>query len=309
MLQGRAGAAFVIHRLPAGREFARGLTFALSIRDALAVPAGEGAYRATMALYDDFSEALDGEDAPTYSAFGGEATVVVMTSGIELGIESGFAVADMEQEFRAFVAHSASGASADAANPSAPAVLGSITVGARGADLAGRRPTVYAARGGMPMTAADVIESVEVTIEGDMTFGTLDLRTGTGADRCLATSPPTATSPGGGVVALSPPVGEAPVTTVGIARLAGQLSLWLFYGGVSLPGPGSSAGASAATRSGDGSNGCSTQATAYLRATSPARHESCAAMVEQSGTSRIAPPSQSIRRRINATENRGVLTG
>ena len=87
-------------------------------------------------------------------------------------------------------------------------------------------PTVYAARGGRPVTGADVIESVAVTIEGDMTFATLDLRSGTGADRCLVTGPPTATSPGGGVVALSPPAGEATVTTVGLASLAHAAEPW-----------------------------------------------------------------------------------
>ena len=48
---------------------------------------------------------------------------------------------------------------------------------------------------------------------------------------------------------------------------------------------------------------------AYLRDTPPTRRESCAALVDESGVARIAPPSRSIRRRINATENRGVVTG
>ena len=62
-------------------------------------------------------------------------------------------------------------------------------------------------------------------------------------------------------------------------------------------------------RYGGGSNGCSTQATAYLRDTPPTRRESCAAVVVQSGVARIAPPPQWIRRRISATEIRNVPTG
>lgn len=215
---GGAGEAFVIHRLPAD-GFARGLTFALSIGDTLAVPVGEAAYRATMALYDGITEALDAEDPLSYRTFGGEATVVRVVSGIEVGIASGFAVADAEEDFRAFVEESPSGASTDPNNPSAPAVLGSIAVNPRGTDGATRGPPVYAARGGSPVTAAQVIESVSVTIEGDMTFATFDFRTGTAGDRCLATSPPSGTFPGGGVIPLVPPLGDEAVTVLGTATL------------------------------------------------------------------------------------------
>ena len=212
-LAGGAGESFVIYRLPVG-DFARDLTFALSIGDTLAVPAGEGRYGAKMALYRSSSDALDAANALSYRVFGGEATVVVVGSGIAVDIESCSAVADVEEDFRAFVAESASGASTAADNPSAPAVLGSIAVRARGPDADGRGPTVYAARGRRPVTAADVIGTVSARIKGDMTFGTLDLRTGTAADRCLATS-----AAGGGVLALAPPSGEAAVTTVGTATL------------------------------------------------------------------------------------------
>ena len=226
VLQGGAGESYVIYRLPQGRGYARGLAFGLSIRDTLAVPAGEGAYRGTLALYNDGSEAMARDGALSYSAFGGEATVVVITSGIEIGIETGVAVADIEKDFLGFTSESASGGSRHLDNPSAPAVLGSIGVGARGPDPAGRRAPVYAARGGRPVTAEDVIESVSVRIEGDMTFGMLDLRTGTETDRCLATGPATRTSPGGGVVALSPPVCEVVVENLGIATLAHREDAW-----------------------------------------------------------------------------------
>ena len=220
LLAGGAGASFVVYRLPAV-DFAGGLTFALAIGDTLAVPAGEGAYGVQMALYRNFSDAFDAENALSYEVFGGEATVVVVGSGIAVDIESGFAVADVEEDFRAFVAESASGASTAADNPSALAVLGSIAVRARGPDADGRGPTVYAARGRRPVTAADVIGTVSARIEGDMTFGTLDLRTGTAADRCLATS-----AAGGGVLALAPPSGEATVTTVGTATLEHDEEPW-----------------------------------------------------------------------------------
>ena len=86
---GGAGEPFVIHRLPAGADFAQGLSFGLSIRDTLAVPAGEGSYRATTALYDELAEAYERERRLSRRAFGGEKTVVVMTSGLEFGFETG----------------------------------------------------------------------------------------------------------------------------------------------------------------------------------------------------------------------------
>ena len=142
-------------------------------------------------------DALDREDALTYSAFGGEATVVVVTSGVAVGIESGFAAVGFQDDFEGFVPESASGSSTDADNPSAPAVLGSVSVGAVAASAG--RPTVRSARTGAPVTAADVIESVAVAVEGDMTFGTLDFRTGTARDRCLRTG----TGTDGGVLPLA----------------------------------------------------------------------------------------------------------
>ena len=206
---GGAGEAFAVYRLPAGTGFARDITFSLLVAEALAVPAGEGEYGAAMALYNEFGDALDREDALTYSAFGGEATVVVVTSGVAVGIESGFAAVGFQDDFEGFVPESASGSSTDADNPSAPAVLGSVSVGAVAASAG--RPTVRSARTGAPVTAADVIESVAVAVEGDMTFGTLDFRTGTARDRCLRTG----TGTDGGVLPLAPPVGEDKVTNRG----------------------------------------------------------------------------------------------
>ena len=220
VVAGGAARPFVIYRLPEDRDFARDLTFSLSVRDALAVPADTGRYRATIALYDNLGEAFDRDRPVSPSAFGGEKTIVVMTPGLEFGFESGIAVADVEKEFLAFTAESASGNSADPDNPSAPAVLGSIAVGARQADPGRGRAPVYAARGGKPVVAEDLIESVSVRVAGDMTFGRFDLRTGTAADRCLYTSPPSGNALGGGAVALAPPVGEEEVTTVGTATVA-----------------------------------------------------------------------------------------
>ena len=53
-----AAQALVVYRLPSGLTFAQGLTFAVSIRDSLAVPALKGAYRASMQLYDELNDAL-----------------------------------------------------------------------------------------------------------------------------------------------------------------------------------------------------------------------------------------------------------
>ena len=214
---GGAAQAFVIYRLPTEDTFARDLAFNVSIRDTLAVPAGEGRYNATIALYDNLSEAFERDSPLSRAAFGGEKTVVVMTSGLDIGIESGIAVADVDKGFMGFTPESASGVSSDPANPSAPAVLGSVAVEARQAGVTGRQPAVYAARGGRPVTAEDLIESVAVRVEGDMTFGTFDLRTGTGADRCLLAAPPDGTSAGAGVLTLAPPLGDDAVTTVGTA--------------------------------------------------------------------------------------------
>ena len=217
VLAGGAGEVFVIYRLPAEETFERDLAFNVSIRDTLAVPAGEGRYDAAIALYDDLTEAYE-RDAPlSRTAFGGEKTVVVVTSGLEFGIESGIAVADVEKRFMEFTLESASGVSRGLTNPSAPAVLGSIAVGARTGGPGRRQPIVHAARGGRPVTAEDLIESVSVTVEGDMTFGTFDLRTGTATDRCLYTTPPAGTSSGTGVLTLAPPLGEDEVTTIGTA--------------------------------------------------------------------------------------------
>ena len=217
VVAGGAAQAFVIYRLPAEYSFARDLAFNVSIRDTLAVPAGEGRYNATVDLYDDLNEAFERDSPLSRAAFGGEKTVVVMTSGLDIGIESGIAVADVDKGFMGFTPESASGVSSDSRNPSAPAVLGNIAVGARTASPGRRQPTVYVARGGRPVTAEDLIESVAVRIEGDMTFGTFDLRTGTEADRCLYTTPPDGTSAGAGVLTLAPPLGDDAVTTVGTA--------------------------------------------------------------------------------------------
>ena len=119
---------------------------------------------------------------------------------------------------------SASGDSTDPGNPSASALLGSSAVGASGSAGDARRPVVYAARGGTAMTADDVTESVSVTVEGDMTLGTLDLRTATRTDPCRHTSPPTVTHPGGGV-SLSAPIGETAVTDIGLAHRTGGTRL------------------------------------------------------------------------------------
>ena len=241
VVRGVPGEPYVIYRLP-NEDFAQDLTFSLSIGDTLAVPPGAGRYRAAIALYDDLGAAFDRDLPPSRRrAFGGEKIVVVMTSGLEVGFESAIAVADVDREFLAFTPESASGASTGPDNPSAPAVLGIVAVRARQVDPAGRLATVYAARGGRPVAAEDLIESVAVTIAGDMTFGTFDLRTGTPADRCLYTTAPGGTSRRGGAIALSPPAGEAAVTTVGTATVAHRdepfgtrnLCVWL-----PLPEPG-----------------------------------------------------------------------
>ena len=223
---GGAGEAFVVYRLPSAQDFARGLAFEVSIEDTLAVPPAEGAHRAKIALHDELGEALDGEEALSVRAFGGEAVVAVVTSGVEIAVEPRFAVTDVGTEFLDFAADSASGNSTDPDNPSAPALLGSIAVGARGTAGEPPRPVVYAARTGLPVTAGDVIEAVSVTLAGDMTFATLDFRSGTETDPCQHTSPPTATFPGGGVVPLEPPFGETAVTDAGVAGLAHEEEPW-----------------------------------------------------------------------------------
>ena len=207
---GRAGTSSIVYELPGGDDLPSGLTFSLSIRDALAVPAGEGAYGAEMSLYENLGDAI--RQVRSYSGlFGGEKTVVVMTSGLDVGVESGIAVADGGKGFTAFTPDSASSGSTDPDAPSA--VLGSIAVVARDRGPDGKPRIVYAARGGRPATLDDLIESVSVTIEGEMSFGTFELRTGAGADRCRSTA-------GGGTIALSPPLGEETVTTVGKATVA-----------------------------------------------------------------------------------------
>ena len=223
---GGAGEPFVVYRLPAGGEFARGVVFEVSIADTLAVPPAAGVHRAKIALHDDLGEAFDGEDAFSARAFGGEAAVAVVTSGVEIAVEPLFAVADVETDFLEFVAASASGTSTDPSNPSAPAVLGSIAVAARGAAASSSQPVVYAARTGLAVTAEDVIEAVSVRLKGDFSFATLDFRTGTDADPCQHTSPPTGTHPGGGVLPLAPPFGEPAVTDAGVARLVHAEQAW-----------------------------------------------------------------------------------
>ncbi len=215
---GGAGEAFIVYRMPAGQLFARGLAFEVSIEDSLAVPPAEGTHRAKIALHNDLQEAINGEDAIPTRVFGGEAAVVAVTSGVEIAVEPLFAVADVETEFLEFIAASASGNSTDPGNPSAPAVLGSITVDAR--------PVVYAARTGLPITADELIDTVEVRLEGDFSFATLDYRTGTVTDRCQHTSPPAGTHPGGGVVPLAPPFGETAVADAGVARLVHAEEPW-----------------------------------------------------------------------------------
>ena len=91
---GGAGERFVVYRLPNGQDFASD-----SIEDSLAVPPAAGAYRAKIALHNDLDEALDGEEAISAQAFGGEATAVVVTSGVEIAVESLLAVADVETDF------------------------------------------------------------------------------------------------------------------------------------------------------------------------------------------------------------------
>ena len=223
---GGAGEAFVVYRLPAGQDFARELAFEVSIEDTLAVPPAAGAHRAKIALHDELGEAFDGEKALSVRAFGGEAVVAVVTSGVEIAVDALFAVADVETDFLEFIAASASGTSTDPSNPSAPAVLGSIAVGARGTAGNPPRPVVYAARTGSAVTAGDVIEAVEVRLEGDFSFATLDFRSGTETDPCQHTSPPTAAHPGGGVVPLAPPLGETTVTDTGVARLEHAEEPW-----------------------------------------------------------------------------------
>ena len=48
---GGAGEPFVVYRLPSGQDFARDLTFAVSIEDSLEVPPAEGSHRAKVALH------------------------------------------------------------------------------------------------------------------------------------------------------------------------------------------------------------------------------------------------------------------
>ena len=81
----------------------------------------------------------------------------------------------------------------------------------------GGRSSTRPGAGGRPVTAEARIESVSVTVEGDMTFGTFGLRTGTATDRCLLTTPPASASAGTGVLTLAPPLGEDEVTTIGTA--------------------------------------------------------------------------------------------
>ena len=63
----------------------------VSIRDTLAVPGGEGRYNAAIALHEDLTEAYERDRPLSRTAFGGEKAVVVMTSGLDIGIESGIA--------------------------------------------------------------------------------------------------------------------------------------------------------------------------------------------------------------------------
>ena len=214
VLRGGAGAPFVVYRLPVGQEYVQGLTFDVSVDDALAVPADGGTYGARLALYDDALAATDGAEARSADVFGGERTVVVVTAGLEIAVESRTAVADVETAFEEFTAASAPGDRSGGDDPSADAVLGSVAVGVRDTAPGGGRATVYAARGGMPVTVDALVRSVTVTIRGDMTFGTFDLRTGTAGDGCLPTP-----APDDGVLALSPPVGETTVTDFGTATL------------------------------------------------------------------------------------------
>ena len=86
-----AAEALVIYRLPAGEVFDRDLGFGVSIRDTLAVPGGEGRYNAAIALHEDLTEAYERDRPLSRTAFGGEKTVVVMNSGLDIGIESGIA--------------------------------------------------------------------------------------------------------------------------------------------------------------------------------------------------------------------------
>ncbi len=214
---GGAGRSFAVYGLPIG-DYAAGLTYALAIADALAVPAGEGRYAASLELYDSLAGALSRHRPRSPDVFGGERTLVAMVPGVSIEIASGLGIADVAAGFTAFVPESASGTSTDPDNPSAPAVLGRIAVAHRVATEDGQ--TVHAARGGRPLAAADVIGTVTATIEGDMAFGTFDLRTGTATDRCRATSPAREDAPPGGVVALLPPPGEDAVTARGTAEVA-----------------------------------------------------------------------------------------
>ena len=214
VLRGGAGAPFVVYRLPVGQEYAQGLTFSVSVDDALAVPADEGIYGARLALYDDALDASDGAEPRSADVFGGERTLVVVTAGLEIDIESRTAVADVETAFEEFTKASAPGDPSGGGDPSADAVLGSVAVGVRDTAPGGRQATVYAARGGLPVTVDALVRSVSVTIRGDVTFGTFDLRTGTAGNACLPTG-----APDGGVLALSPPAGETTVTDFATATL------------------------------------------------------------------------------------------
>lgn len=214
---GGAGRSFVVYRLPIG-DYADGLTYALSIADTLAVPAGEGRYAASLELYDQLAGALSRHEPLPPDLFGGERTVVAMVPGVSIEIASGLAIADVAAGFTTFVPQSASGTSSDRGNPSAPAVLGRIVVAHRAATE--NDETVHAARGGRRVVAADVIGTVTATIVGDMAFATFDLRTGTATDRCRATSPAREDAPPGGVLALLPPPGEDAVTTRGTVEVA-----------------------------------------------------------------------------------------
>lgn len=201
-VDGGAGRPFVIYRLGEGDGFSAGLTFSLSIADTLAAPPEAGRHRAEVTLYEELFDAFDREGGVPHRAFGGDRVVVVVTSGIEVDISSGVAVVDVESGYRRFTAAS-----------SARAVLGSVAVAGR--TSVGEGVPLYAARGGRRARAEEVIESVSVTVEGDMTFGTFDLRAGVPGDRCGAAG----AAARDGVLALSAPPGADAVTTAGRATL------------------------------------------------------------------------------------------
>ena len=172
LAQGGDGASVAVFQLSASADAIEvNSKIALDVGDHIAVRGTAGDYSASITLHESLNDAINGNDATSFSFFGGNAAIVRLVHGTDVRIVQGAAaVASVAYDYKWFVDSPITGQEN----------LGSIVAKER--VFVGQ--TVLSAQTGMRAAPNDFIapKGVSVKVEGNLSIGAFRFIRRTGAD-------------------------------------------------------------------------------------------------------------------------------